>query len=57
MNVFLSLKIHFRKRGEVTEKVAVQEFIKKYNINDLKSFTDGYKKWYYEIPNGRYMWD
>lgn len=57
MNIFLSLKIHFRKRGEVTEKAAVQEFIKKYNIKDLESFTDGYKKWYYEIPNGRYMWD
>lgn len=57
MGIFLSIKVKFRKTGEISETVQVKEFVNKYNITDLKSFTSGYAKWYNELPNGRYMWD
>jgi len=58
MSIFLSLKIKLRKRGtDSLESIAVKEFVKQYNITDLNSFTKGYQKWYYEIPEGRYIWD
>lgn len=57
MQDFLTMKILCRKKGKITEKEAVQKFIKEFNILDLYSFSKGFNDWFYEPTGSRYKWD